>query len=70
MVFSSLTFLYLFLPACMLVYYMAPTVTARNWVLVLFSLLFYAWGEPVNVLLLLFSTACNYGFGLHIGRGC
>ncbi|MCI8843011.1 MAG: MBOAT family protein [Oscillospiraceae bacterium] len=69
MVFSSLTFLYLFLPACMLVYYMAPTVTARNWVLVLFSLLFYAWGEPVNVLLLLFSTACNYGFGLLLGRG-
>lgn len=68
MLFSSLTFLYLFLPVCMLVYYMAPTTTARNWVLVLFSLFFYAWGEPLNVLLLLFSTACNFGFGIFMGR--
>ena len=68
MVFSSLTCLYLFLPACMLVYYMAPTTAARNWVLVLFSLLFYAWGEPVYVLLLIFSTLCNYGFGRLLAR--
>lgn len=68
MVFSRPTFLYLFLPACMLAYYMVPTTAARNWVLVLFSLLFYAWGEPVYVLLLLLSTVCNYGFGILLGR--
>jgi len=62
-VFSSLTFLYLFLPACMLFYYMAPSLSARNWVLVVFSVVFYAWGEPVYVLLLLFSTLANYAFG-------
>jgi len=47
----------------MLFYYMVPTLSARNWVLVLFSLVFYAWGEPVYVLLLLFSTFANYAFG-------
>ncbi len=68
MVFSSLTFLYLFLPACLLLYYMVPTTLLRNWVLVVFSLLFYAWGEPVYVLLLLLSTAANYVFGRMIGQ--
>ena len=43
MVFSSVTFLLAFLPAVLLVYYLAPR-PARNYVLLLFSLLFYAWG--------------------------
>ena len=46
MVFSSLTFLQCFLPLCLLAYFLVPNAW-RNGVLFLFSLLFYAWGEPV-----------------------
>ena len=63
MVFSSLTFLFLFLPAVLLVYYLLPR-RARNTVLFLFSLIFYAWGEPVYVVLMLWSTALDYCCGL------
>ncbi len=69
MVFSSLTFLYLFLPVCLLLYYLFPSITSRNAVLIVFSLVFYAWGEPVYVLVLLLSTVCNYFFGRLMGRG-
>ena len=62
MVFSSLTFLFLFLPAVLLFYYLAPQ-QLRNGILFLFSLLFYAWGEPVYVFLMLFSTGLDYGCG-------
>ncbi len=62
MVFSSLTFLLLFLPAVLLVYCLAPR-QGRNAVLFLFSLVFYAWGEPVYVCLMLFSTALDYTCG-------
>ena len=67
MVFSSLTFLYLFLPACILLYFAVKSIAAKNWVLVVFSILFYAWGEPVYVLVLIFSAAVNYFFGRWIG---
>lgn len=67
-VFSSLTFLYLFLPACLLLYFARPSVSYRNWILVIFSLFFYAWGEPVYVFLLILSAAMNYGFGILIDR--
>ena len=67
MVFSSLIFLYLFLPACLIAYFCVRGVKAKNVVLVLFSLLFYAWGEPVYVLLLVGSAALNYAFGLWMG---
>ena len=59
MVFSSLTFLQCFLPLCLLAYFLVPQKW-RNGILFLFSLLFYAWGEPVYVLLMLFSTALDY----------
>ena len=62
MVFSGLTFLLLFLPAVLLVYYLAPR-NLKNAVLFLFSLLFYAWGEPVYVVLMLFSTVLDYTCG-------
>ncbi len=68
MVFSSLTFLLLFLPLTLAVYYLVRGVTARNLVLCLASLVFYAWGEPVWVLLMLFSILFNYGAGLALGR--
>ncbi len=63
MVFSSLTFLFLFLPAVLLVYYVLPR-RARNTVLFLFSLIFYAWGEPIYVVLMLWSTVLDYCCGL------
>ena len=62
MVFSSLTFLFWFLPCVLLVYFLVPE-KAKNAVLFLFSLLFYAWGEPVYVGLMLFSTVLDYCCG-------
>ena len=67
MVFSSLTFLQCFLPLCLLSYFLVPKAW-RNRTLFLFSLLFYAWGEPVYLLLMLASVAVNWGFGLLIER--
>ena len=68
MVFSSLTFLFLFLPAVLACYFVLPGVRARNCVLLLFSLVFYAWGEPVYVLLMLLSILLNYLAGLGMER--
>ena len=50
MVFSNLIFLYLFLPVCLVFYFLCQNIRAKNAVLVLFSLLFYAWVEPVYLL--------------------
>ena len=63
MVFSSMLFLWIFLPVVLTVYYVSP-VKIRNGILVFFSLLFYAWGEPVYVFLMLFSVAVNFTGGL------
>ena len=68
MVFSSLTFLCLFLPLTLGLYYLCPR-RGRNAVLLAASLVFYAWGEPKYVLLMVLSIAANYGFGLLLGRG-
>ena len=62
MVFSSLTFLLWFLPCVLLVYFIVPK-KAKNAVLFAFSLLFYAWGEPVYVGLMIFSTVLDYCCG-------
>ena len=66
MVFSSILFLFYFLPIVLVLYFIAPK-RMRNPVLFISSLFFYAWGEPVYVLLMLFSVAVNYFFGLKIG---
>jgi len=68
MVFSDLLFLYIFLPALILMYFITPFHAFRRGVLVAFSLLFYAWGEPVYVFLMLGMVAADYGFGLIIDR--
>ena len=60
MVFSSLTFLFIFLPAVLLFYFLLPGIRAKNAVLCLFSLVFYAWGEPVYVLLMIASILLNW----------
>lgn len=67
MVFSSLPFMFLFLPVFMACTLAVPK-TWRNTVLFVFSLLFYAWGEPVYVLLMLFSTAVDYAHGRAVNR--
>ena len=59
MIFSSLIFLFFFLPVFLLIYYLVPS-KYKNKVLLLFSLLFYGWGEPIYILLLLFSSVLNY----------
>ena len=58
MVFSSLFFLYLFLPVCLLCYGLSPSLTVKNLTLTVFSLIFYAWGEPVWVLMLVAYSYC------------
>ena len=68
MIFSSLIFLYLFLPLCLLSYAAVRSVKSRNIVLVIFSLIFYAWGEPTRIVYLLLSAAVNYVCGLGVGR--
>ena len=67
MVFSSLTFLQLFLPVTMILYYTVPQ-KYRNGLLFALSLVFYAWGEPVYVFLMIFSTVLDYCCGLYADR--
>ena len=67
MLFSSIPFLYYFLPAVILVYFLAPR-QLKNTVLLLFSLAFYAWGEPRYVLLMMVTIAVFYGCGLAIAK--
>ena len=62
MVFSSFVFLMVFLPVVLLLYYICPG-RFRNVLLLLASLIFYAWGEPVYVLIMLFSTVFDYTNG-------
>ena len=67
MVFSSLLFLFRFLPVLLIVYFVAPR-RYRNGVLFLGSLIFYGWGEPVYISLLLFSTLVDYIHGRLVWR--
>ena len=67
MIFSSIPFLYYFLLVVLLVYGLTPRV-GKNAVLLLFSLVFYGWGEPKYLAVMLVCTALGYGFGLALGR--
>ena len=67
MVFSSLLFLFKFLPIVLLLYYIAPR-NLKNLILFLTSLIFYAWGERVYVVLMIFSTIVDYTHGLLVAR--
>lgn len=67
MLFSSISFLYYFLPLTVLLYFIVPE-RLKNTVLLLSSLVFYAWGEPKYVLLMGTSVVLAYGFGLLIER--
>lgn len=68
MVFSSLTFLCIFLPVTLLLYRLMPSTAAKNMLLLAASLVFYAYGEPVYVLLMLASAACNYCWARLLAR--
>ncbi|MCH1625917.1 MBOAT family O-acyltransferase [Ferdinandcohnia quinoae] len=67
MVFSSLLFLFFFLPFALLVYYASPR-NGKNVVLLAVSLFFYAWGEPIYILLMIFSAFVDYFHGLLIHK--
>jgi len=67
MVFSSITFLFLFLPVVLLIYFLSPT-RLKNHVLLAASLIFYAWGEKVFVLVMVVSILVNYASALLIER--
>lgn len=69
MVFSSLTFLCVFLPVVLLFYYFSKSITYKNAVLAVMSLIFYAWGEPSLLILLIAASLVNYFIALDIG-GC
>lgn len=67
MVFSSTTFVFLFLPITLVLAWLVPR-RAKNYVLLAASLVFYAWGEPLFILLLLLNSLFNYGFAFVIRR--
>lgn len=68
MIFADLFFLYVFMAACFIAYFVSRKTVYRNYVLIAFSLIFYAWGEPVWVFLLLGSVGINYAAGLLIEK--
>ncbi|MDK2562522.1 MBOAT family O-acyltransferase [Romboutsia sedimentorum] len=67
MVFSSIIFMFTFLPITLMLYYIAPR-GIRNLVLLVISLVFYAWGEPVYVFLMMFTTLFDFFMGLIIDK--
>ena len=64
MVFSSLPFLFLFLPLCLVLYFLMPNLKLKNAVLLVMSLVFYSTGEPVYVLLMLLCALVGWASGL------
>ena len=67
MVFSSLLFLTIFLPVTVGLYYILPK-KARNCLLLVVSLVFYGWGEPTHVFIMLITTAYIWALGLLVAR--
>ena len=68
MVFSTLTFLYFFFPICLILYFAMPNLRTKNYVLMGMSLLFYAWGEPLCIFLMMLTAFVNYLGGLKIAK--
>ena len=67
MVFSSILFIFFFLPVFLLLYFIAPK-KIRNTILLIFSLIFYAWGEPIYIILMILSTFINYILALLMNK--
>ncbi len=68
MLFSSLTFLFIFLPCLLIAYFIFKNIKIRNIILLIFSLVFYSWGEPKYIFLMLLVVFISYIFGLLIDR--
>ena len=68
MVFASLLFLFIFLPLCLMLYYSTKNPKWRNWVLIVFSLAFYGWGEPIWISLLILSSLFDWGNSIFIDK--
>ena len=68
MVFSTLTFLYFFFPICLILYFAMPNLRTKNYALMAMSLLFYAWGEPLCLFLMMLTAFVNYLGGRMIAR--
>ncbi len=68
MVFSSIPFLFVFFPIAMILYYAMPSIKAKNLVLMVVSLIFYAWGEPIYIVLMVFSSVVDYCNGRMIEK--
>lgn len=68
MVFADLFFIYFFMPLCILLYFVAKSIPARNAVLLGFSLVFYAWGEPVWIIMLIAYSYLNFMTGRYIEK--
>ena len=69
MLFNSLTFLLIFLPLCLSLYFILPNIKLKNILLLIFSLIFYSWGEPVYIILMILCILVTYIFGLLIDKG-
>jgi alginate O-acetyltransferase complex protein AlgI len=67
MLFSSVTFLFLFLPIVVLIYYLVPRKW-RNVIMLIASLIFYAWGEPIYMILMVLTTCLNYVCGIEVAE--
>jgi alginate O-acetyltransferase complex protein AlgI len=67
MVFSSIPFLFFFFPLFLILYYASP-YKYKNIILLIFSLIFYAWGEPIYILLMIFSSLVDYINGKNIEK--
>lgn len=68
MIFSSVTFLIYFLPIFLIVYFITPSKKLKNLILLIASLIFYAWGEPIYIILMIFSSVSDYIHGLIIEK--
>lgn len=66
MVFSSSAFLFFFLPLIIVLYYLMPNMKCKNFMLLIGSIFFYSWGEPIYVALLIFSSISDYLHGIWI----
>ena len=68
LVFSGLVFIYLFLPISLILYFISKNTSYRNGILIILSLVFYAWGEPVWIFIMIFSATIDYFHGLIIEK--
>ncbi|MBO5870760.1 MAG: MBOAT family protein [Clostridia bacterium] len=68
MLFADLFFMFAFLPLCFLFYFMFKSIKVKNCVLIIFSMIFYASGEPLKIFMFIFSIAINYYLGLWMDK--